>query len=157
MSDFERETRISTDDPAYVRETVRTTTVEDAAPVTYVREGGAGPWIVAALVAVLAIVAILFLMNRNPEATNTEDLTAAMDASRAAGYMEGATTAAASAVPQTVQVPVPVPSIDTSGIERSAADAADAAADARAAAERAADSAAASVNADTSVSSNTTP
>lgn len=144
MTDYERETRVVRDDgTAEVRETVvEDTTTGDR--VTYVRSGGsATPWIIAAMVAVVAIIIIAMLMTQ-PQ-TNTDDITAAMESSRAAGYVEGANTAM-SQVPTTIPVPMPAPSIDTSGIERSAAEAAAAAADARDAAERAADSVAASTN-----------
>lgn len=128
----ERETRITTDDT----------------PVTVVRTSNATPWIIAAIVAVVAILAVAFLMtNRSEPVTNADDLAAAMDAGRAAGYVEGATTAMSQAAP----APILVPTYDGSA-DRSAAEASAAAADARDAAERAADSAAA---ADTSV--NTTP
>jgi len=159
MSDFERETRTTTTttDPASVRET---TTVRDPDTTTYVRTGNsATPWIIAAIVAIVAIIAVAYLMtSRGEPTTNTDNLAAAMDASRAAGYVEGATTAMDSSIPTTVQVPVPVPmpSFDTGAAERSAADAADAARDARDAAERAADSAASTLDPDTSVSSNST-
>ena len=130
----ERETRITTDET----------------PVTIVRSSSATPWIIAAIVAVAAIIAVAFLMtNRGEPATNTEDLTAAMDASRAAGYVEGATTA----MSQIPAAPIVVPSYDGSA-DRSAAEASAAAADARAAADRAANSADA---ADISVNANTTP
>jgi hypothetical protein len=131
----ERETRITTEDT----------------PVTVVRtSSSAMPWIIAAIVAVVAILAVAFLMtNRAEPVTNADDLAAAMDAGRAAGYVEGATTAMSRAAP----APILVPSYDGSA-DRSAAEASAAAADARDAAERAADSAAA---ADTSVTVNTTP
>ena len=133
----------------YERETVTDTATGER--VTVVREGGnATAWIIAAVVAVVAIIIIAMLMTNEPN-TEADDMAAAMDASRAAGYVDGANTAM-SQMPMTTTVPVPVPapSIDTSGIERSAAEAAEAAADARDAAERAADSVANSAT-------NTTP
>ncbi|HEX5776085.1 MAG TPA: hypothetical protein VFX95_05335 [Caulobacteraceae bacterium] len=146
MSDYERETRVVRDDgtAAVERETVTDTATGER--VTVVREGGsATAWIIAAMVAVVAIIIIAMLMTNEPD-TATDDMAAAMDASRAAGYVDGANTAMSQIPPTTTTVPVPVPvpgpSIDTSGIERSAAEAAAAAADARDAAERAADSAA---------------
>lgn len=146
-----------TDDPNYVREE-RTTIVQDTAPadnVTYVRErSSAAPWIIAAVVAVVAILAVLFLMNnREAPVDNAEDIAAALEANRAAGYIEGATSAMSNQMP--APAPILVPSYDSGAAERSAADAAEAARDARDAAERAADSLA--NGPDTSVSSNTTP
>ncbi|HEX6866558.1 MAG TPA: hypothetical protein VF122_04940 [Caulobacteraceae bacterium] len=151
MSDYERETRVVREDgtAAVERETVTDNATGER--VTVVREGGnATAWIIAAMVAVVAIIIIAMLMTNQPD-TDAEDVAAAMDASRAAGYVDGA-NASALQPPVTVPVPVPVPgpSIDTSGIERSAAEAAEAAADARDAAERAADSVANSTT-------NTTP
>ena len=136
MTDYERETRTTVDDPN----------------VTYVRQGGgATPWLIAAIVAVVAIIAVAFLMTTRADPA-ANDIAAAMDASRAAGYVEGANTAM-SQVPVTIPVP-----IDTGAAERTAAEAAASAADARDAAERAADSASnAAASADTSVSSDTTP
>ena len=155
MSDYERETRVVRDDGTAA---VERETVTDAATgerVTLVREGGsATAWIIAAMVAVVAIIIIAMLMTNEPD-TDANDIAAAMDASRAAGYVEGANTAMSQVPPVTTTVPVPVPvpgpSIDTSGVERSAAEAAEAARDARDAAERAADSVA------NSVTTNTTP
>jgi hypothetical protein len=118
VSDFESETRTTT------------TTVETppSDSVTYVRSGGgAGPWILAAVVAVVAIIAVVWMMNSRTAPTNDE-ISAAMDQSRAAGYVEGASTALSN-VPQTT---LPAPSIDTGSIIASQ-DAAQAAADARAA------------------------
>jgi hypothetical protein len=139
------------DDPTVVREE-RTTVIEDTTPrdTVYVeRTSNAGPWIIAAVVAVIAILAVLFLMNNRDEPVdNAADIAAALEANRAAGYIEGQSSAMANQMPTIMPAPV-----DTSGIERSAADAAEAARDARDAAERAADSVA---NPDTSVSSNTT-
>ena len=154
MTDYERETRVVTEDGSAAVE--RETVVDSATGerVTVVREGSNIGWIIAFIVAVVAIIIIaMFVMNREPPATNADDLTAAMEASRAAGYAEGANTSALQApVTTTVPVPVPVPgpSVDTSGIERSAAEAAEAAREAREAAERAADSVANSAT-------NTTP
>jgi hypothetical protein len=148
MTDYERETRVVRDDgTAEVRETV----VDDTAGerITVVREGGnATAWIIAAMVAVVAIIIIAMLMMNEP-ADNAEDLAAAMDASRAAGYVEGANTAAMSQPPLTTTIPVPVP-VDSGAAERSAADAAASAEAAREAAERAAESVA-------GVTTNTTP
>lgn len=156
MSDYERETRTSTPDgAAYERER---TTIDETPERTVVvrRGGGAGPWLLAALVAIVAIIAVVWMMNSRTAPTN-EEISAAMDQSRAAGYVEGATTALSS-VPQAT---LPAPSIDTGSVIASQS-AAQAAADARAAAERAADSAqnaAASVaaNPTTDTSTNTTP
>ena len=155
MSDYERETRVVREDgtAAVERETVNDPATGER--VTVVREGGnATAWIIAAMVAVVAIIIIAMLMTNRPD-TDANDMAAAMDASRAAGYAEGANTAMSQIPPTTTTVPVPVPvpgpSIDTSGIERSAAEAAEAARDAREAAERAADSVA------DSVTTNTTP
>ena len=152
MTDYERETRVVRDDgtAAVERETVVDSATGER--VTVVRESSNLGWIIALIVAVVAIIIIaMFVMNREPT-TNTDDITAAMEASRAAGYAEGANTAISSMPPAstTVPVPVPVPSIDTSGVERSAAEAAEAAREAREAAERAADSVANSAT-------NTTP
>ena len=154
MTDYERETRVVRDDGTAAVE--RETVVDPAAGerVTVVRESSNLGWIIALIVAVVAIIIIaMFVMNREPT-TNTDDITAAMEASRAAGYAEGANTAIGSMPPATTTVPVPVPvpgpSIDTSGVERSAAEAAEAAREARDAAERAADSVANSAT-------NTTP
>jgi hypothetical protein len=142
------------DDPNYVREE-RTTIVEDTAPAdtVYVERGSsATPWIIAAIVAVIAILAVVFLVNnRDDPVENADDIAAALDASRAAGYVEGATTTMSQMPP----APVLVPSYDSGAADRSAAEAAEAARDARDAAERAADSLANSP--DTSVNSNTTP
>lgn len=156
MTDYERETRVVRDDgtAAVERETVVDTTTGER--VTVVREGSNVGWIIALIVAVVAIIIIaMFVMNREPPATNADDLTAAMEASRAAGYAEGANSSALQAPPITTTVPVPVPvpgpSVDTSGVERSAAEAAEAAREAREAAERAADSVA------NSTATNTTP
>ena len=143
MSDFERETR--------------TTTVETppSDSVTYVRSGsGAGPWILAAVVAVIAIIAVVWMMNSRTAPTNDE-ISAAMDQSRAAGYVEGASTALSNVQPQTT---LPAPTVDTGSVVASQ----QAAADARAAAERAAESAqsaatSASANTNTDTSTNTTP
>lgn len=146
MSDFERETRTTT------------TETPSSDSVTYVRSGGgAGPWILAAVVAIIAIVAVVWLMNSRTAPTNNE-ISAAMDQSRAAGYVEGATTAMSNMPPQTT---LPAPSVDTGSVIASQ-NAAQAAADARAAAERAANSAqsaADSVTAHTNAdaSTNTTP
>ena len=142
MSDFERETRTTT---------VETPTSDS---VTYVRSGsGAGPWILAAVVAVIAIIAVVWMMNSRTAPTDNE-ISAAMDQSRAAGYVEGASTALSNVPPQTT-LPAPV---DTGSVIASQ----QAAADARAAAERAANSAqsaatSASANANTDASTNTTP
>ncbi|HYG26955.1 MAG TPA: hypothetical protein VD906_08610 [Caulobacteraceae bacterium] len=157
MAEYEREVRTTTPegDPAYVR--TRTAT-DEADRVTYVRRGsGATPWLIAAIVAVAAIIAIAFLMRDNDEPT-ADELAAAVDAGRAAGYVEGAATAVGdmpATVTQTIPVPVPVPTDSGASVyaERSAAEAAEAAADAREAAERAADAADPDVN----VSTNTTP
>ena len=148
MSDYERETRVVRDDGTAAVE--RETVVDSAGErVTVVREGNSAVgWIIALIVAVVAIIIIaMFVMNREPD-TNTDDLTTAMEAGRAAGYAEGANSALSSMPPATttVPVPVPVPSIDTSGVERSAAEAAESAREAREAAERAADSVASSTN-----------
>ena len=116
----------------------RETVVDDTTGehVTVVREGGnATAWIIAAMVAVVAIIIIAMLMMNRPD-TNTDDLTAAMDASRAAGYAEGANTAMSQVPPATTTI-LPV---DSGAAERSAADAAASAEAAREAAERAADS-----------------
>lgn len=135
MSDYERETRTSTPDgDATVRER---TTVGDAAPertVVVQRGGSAGAWLLAAVVAIIAIIAVVWMMNSRTAPTNDE-ISAAMDSSRAAGYVEGASTALSN-------VP-PAPTVDTGSIiaSQTAADAARAASEARAAAERAADSA----------------
>jgi len=158
VSDYERETRTSTPDgDATVRE--RTTVDGDTPDRTVVvhRSSGAGAWILAALVAVVAIIAVVWMMNSRTGPTNDE-ISAAMDSSRAAGYVEGASTALSNVTPQTT---LPAPSIDTGSVIASQS-AAQAAADARAAAERAADSAqnaAASVSANTNTdtSTNTTP
>jgi hypothetical protein len=142
VSDFERETRTTT---------VETPTSDS---VTYVRSGsGAGPWILAAVVAVIAIIAVVWMMNSRTAPTDNE-ISAAMDQSRAAGYVEGASTALSNVPPQTT-LPAPV---DTGSVIASQ----QAAADARAAAERAANSAqsaatSASANANTDASTNTTP
>ena len=158
MTDYERETRVVREDgtAAVERETVVDSATGER--VTVVRDGNSAVgWIIAFIVAVVAIIIIaMFVMNREP-ATNTDDVTAAMEASRAAGYVEGANSSALMP-PATTTVPVPVPmpapSIDTSGIERSAAEAARAAEDARDAAERAAERAADSV---ANSATNTTP
>jgi hypothetical protein len=142
VSDFERETRTTT---------VETPTSDS---VTYVRSGsGAGPWILAAVVAVIAIIAVVWMMNSRTAPTDNE-ISAAMDQSRAAGYVEGASTALSNVPPQTT-LPAPV---DTGSVIASQ----QAAADARAAAERAANSAqsaatSASANSNTDASTNTTP
>lgn len=144
MSDFERETRTTT--------TVETPPSDS---VTYVRSGGgAGPWILAAVVAVIAIIAVVWMMNNRTAPTNSE-ISAAMDQSRAAGYVEGASTALSNVPPQTT---LPAPSVDTGSVIASQ----QAAADARAAAERAANSAqsaanSASANTNTDAATNTTP
>ena len=144
MSDFEPETRTTT--------TVETPPSDS---VTYVRSGGgAGPWILAAVVAVIAIIAVVWMMNSRTAPTNDE-ISAAMDQSRAAGYVEGATTALSSVPPQTT---LPAPPVDTGAMVASQ----QAAADARAAAERAADSArsaadSASANTNAAASTNTAP
>ena len=150
MSDYERETRVVREDgtAAVERETINDPATGER--VTVVRErGSATAWIIAAMVAVVAIIIIAMLMTNEPE-TNADDIAAAMDASRAAGYAEGANTALGSMPPTTTTIPVPVPvpgpSVDTSGVERSAAEAAAAAAEARDAAERAADSVAGATN-----------
>lgn len=156
MTDYERETRVVRDDgvAAVERETVVDSATGER--VTVVRDGNSSlGWIIALIVAVVAIIIIaMFVMNREPS-TNADDVTAAMEASRAAGYAEGANASSAAMPPvtQTVPVPVPVPgpSVDTSGVERSAAEAAEAAREAREAAERAADSVA------NSTATNTTP
>ncbi len=150
MSDYERETRTSTPSgDAYQRER---TTVDDTPDRTVVvrRGSNAGAWLLAALVAIIAIIAVVWMMTSRTSPTN-EEISAAMDQSRAAGYVEGASTAMSS-LPQPT---LPAPSIDTGSIvaSQTAADAARAASEARAAAERAADSA---QNAAASVSSTTT-
>jgi len=156
VSDYERETRTSTPDgDATVRER---TTVNDGTPertVVVQRGGGAGAWLLAALVAVIAIIAVVWMMNSRTTPTNDE-IAAAMDSSRAAGYVEGASTALSN-VPQTVQTPT----VDTGSIiaSQTAADAARAASEARAAAERAADSAqntAANISANATTDTNST-
>lgn len=155
MSDYERETQTSTPrGDAYERER---TTVDNGPDRTVVvrRGGGAGAWLLAALVAIVAIIAVVWLMTSRTTPTNDE-ISAAMDQSRAAGYVEGATTAMSN-IPQTV----PAPTIDTGAIvaSQTASDAARAASEARAAAERAADSAqnaAANVTANVTTETNTT-
>jgi hypothetical protein len=157
VSDYERETRTSTPSgEAYERE--RTVATDTPDTVVVHRSSGAGPWILAALVAIVAIIAVFWMMNSRTNPTDNE-IAAAMDSSRAAGYVEGATTAMSN-IPQ--QVPVPTPTVDTGSIiaSQTAADAARAASDARAAAERAADSArnsAASVSANVTTDTNSTP
>lgn len=94
---------------------------------TYVRKGGgSAPWVIAAIVAVVAIIAVAFLMSGRTDPSQDE-IASAMDASRAAGYVEGATASVASGA--------------QAAADRTASEAADAAADARAAAESAAMSA----------------
>ena len=161
MSDYERETRTSTPSGEAVQR--ERTTVDDTPDRTVVvhRGGNAGAWLLAALVAIIAIIAVVWMMTSRTSPTN-EEISAAMDQSRAAGYVEGASTAM-SALPQPT---LPAPSIDTGSIvaSQTAADAARAAADARAAAERAADSArnsaadaSANVSGTATTDTNTTP
>lgn len=128
MADYERETYTTTNDdlPPADREE----------RVTYVRDNGnAGPWLIAAVVAVVAIIAVAWLMmDSSPD---DEEIAAAMDASRSAGYVEGANSALS-------QQPLIIPAPDTGAADyaaRTAADAAQAASEARAAAEQAAESA----------------
>lgn len=111
------------------------TTPTEPHRTTYVSRGGGGamPWVLAAIVAVVAIIAVAFLMTGRTDPSQSE-VAEAMDASRAAGYLEGAgdaTTAGAVAAAGAAQ--------DAAG--RTADQAAAAAADAREAAERAATSA----------------
>jgi len=156
VSDYERETHTSTPSgDAYQRER---TTVDDTPDRTVVvhRGSNAGAWLLAALVAVIAIIAVVWMMTSRTTPTNDE-IAAAMDQSRAAGYVEGAQTAMSN-LPQTT---LPAPSIDTGSIvaSQTAADAARAASEARAAAERAADTAqnaAANVSANVTTDTNST-
>ncbi|MGE5501356.1 MAG: hypothetical protein ACM3W4_05470 [Ignavibacteriales bacterium] len=158
MSDYERETRTSTPSgDAYQRER---TTVDDTPERTVVvrRGSNAGAWLLAALVAIVAIIAVVWMMTSRTAPTNDE-IAAAMDQSRAAGYVEGAQTAMSN-LPQTT-LPAP-PAVDTGSViaSQTAADAARAASEARAAAERAAESAqnaAANVSANATTDTNTTP
>ena len=125
-----------TDSDPHIR---TTTTVErelGAGPThnTYVRRpGSATPWVLAAIVAVVAIIAVAFLMSSRTDPTEGE-IASALDASRAAGYVEGATTAI------TANAGAATMAADAAA-SRTAAEASAAAADARAAAERAANSA----------------
>lgn len=112
-----------------------TQTTRDPGPThtTYVRGGGATPWVLAAIVAVIAIIAVAFLMTGRTDPSQDE-IADAMDASRAAGYLEGAGDA-------TMAGAASAANAARDAASRTADEAADAADDARTAAEQAAMSA----------------
>ena len=63
------------------------------------REGNTTGWIVAGIVAVVAVIAVAFMLNQRPADTTQDQLLQAQEQGRAAGVIEGAQSSVATSAP----------------------------------------------------------
>lgn len=64
------------------------------------REGNSTGWIVAGIVAVVAVIAVAFMLTQRPADTNQDQLLQAQEQGRAAGVIEGAQSSVATSAQQ---------------------------------------------------------
>jgi len=64
------------------------------------REGNTTGWIVAGIVAVVAVIAVAFMLNQRPADTTQDQLLQAQEQGRAAGVIEGAQSSVATSAQQ---------------------------------------------------------